>query len=276
MDAKAAPTPDNSKNVVQSVAKAFSVLRAFNQDPPELTVTEVAARADLDRGTAFRFIHTLASLGYLRPVPGGRRFRLSAKCLELGFSALAGRDLPAHAGPLLREVVPEVADAGSLGILDRGEVIYLERVQASLDRHGMDRRPGSRTGAYAAALGHAILAFLPREAQIEHLQSIERVKLSERTLTDLDELLARLEQVRAHGFALSDGENAYGLRTVAAPIFDTDGKPLAGLSLTIQADRMPMDAFVAAAVPVVRRLTAELTESVRLSLGAIRVTGYSR
>jgi len=51
------------------------------------------------------------------------------------------------------------------------------------------------------------------------------VKLSERTLIDLDELLDRLTQVRALGYATSDGENAYGLRTVAAPVLDTDGLP---------------------------------------------------
>src|SRR3954451_13334960 len=102
---------DNPKNQVQSVAKAFAVLKAFGRDLPELTVAEVAGRAGLDRGTAFRLIHTLVGLGYLRPVPDGRRFRLTLKCLELGYSALAAGDLPSHATSLLRELVPGVADA---------------------------------------------------------------------------------------------------------------------------------------------------------------------
>jgi IclR family pca regulon transcriptional regulator len=267
---------ENSKSVVRSVAKAFAVMKAFDQNPPELTVTEIAARADLDRGTAFRLIHTLMDLGYVRAVPGSKRYRLTPKCLELGFTALAGRDLPAHALPLLREVVPTVADAGSLGVLERGEVIYVERVQANPDRLGIDRRPGSRTGAYAAALGHAILAFLPRDEQIRHLESVERVKLSEHTLTGMPQLLQRLEDVRRHGYAVSDGENAYGLRTVAAPIFDTNGQPLAGLSLTIHASRMDAPAFVANALPEVKRLAGELTESVRFSLGAISISGRGR
>ena len=261
----------NPKNVVQSVAKAFAVLRAFDGSRPDLTIAEVAARAGLDRGTAFRLVHTLVGLGYLRPVPGDRRYRLTLKCLELGFTALQAGDLPAHAAPLLREAVPDVADAGSLGVLDRGEVIYLQRVQAGLDRGGLDRRPGSRTGAYAAALGHAILAYLPRGEQVAQLESVERVKVSERTVTDLDALLARLAEVRAQGYAVADGENAYGLRTVAAPVLDGAGAPLAAVSLTIQAGRMSLDAFVARATPEVRRLAGELTDGVRLSLGAIGV-----
>lgn len=270
----------NPKNVVQSVAKAFAVLRAFAPEAPELTVSEIAAAAGLDRGTAFRLAHTLVGLGYLRPVAGSRRYRLALRCLELGFAALSAGDLRAHALPLLREAVPHLADAASLGVLERGEVIYLERVQAGPDRgngpHGVDRRPGSRTGAYASALGHAILAWLPRDEQVRQLEATPRVKLSERTLTDLEALLARLDQVRAQGFAVADGENAYGLRTVAAPILGLDGAPLAALSLTVGAARTALDPFVAGAAPEVRRLADELTEGVRLSLGAIGVAGAGR
>jgi IclR family pca regulon transcriptional regulator len=267
-----APAPAaNPKNLVHSAAKVFAVLRAFGPDLPELTVTEVAARAGLDRGTAFRLIHTLIALGYLRAVPGTRRFRLTLRCLEIGFAALSANDLPGHAEPLLRELVPQVADAGSLGVIEQGEVIYLQRVQHGLDRSGVVRRPGTRVGAYATALGHSILAFLPRDRQVEHLESVERVMLSDRTVTDLDTLLARLEVVRARGYAISDGENAYGLRTVAAPVLGTDGMPLAGVSLTIQAGRQTIDSFVQTALPHLRRLTDELTEGVRLSLGAIGV-----
>jgi len=265
---------DNAKNQVQSVAKAFAVLRAFGRGLPELTVAEVAARAGLDRGTAFRLIHTLVGLGYLRAVPdGGRRFRLTLQCLELGYSVLSAGDLPGHATPLLRELVPGVADAGSLGVLDKGEVIYLARVDAGLERHGVVRRPGSRIGAYATALGQAIMAWLPREEQVAHLEGVARVKLSERTLIDLDALLARLEEVRARGYAVSDGENAYGLLTVAAPVLDPRGAPCAGVSLTVGAGRMSVEEFAALAAPQAQRVAAELGEGVRLSFGAIGVPG---
>jgi IclR family pca regulon transcriptional regulator len=260
---------DNPKNVVQSAAKVFAVLKAFTPEAPELTLAEIAARAGTDRGTAFRLIHTLEALGYLRAVPESRRFRLTLQCLELGFAALTARGLPDHAAPLLREMVPEAGDAASLGTVEGGDVVYLARVQKGLERHGVVRQPGTRVGAYATALGHAILAFLPREEQVAQLERRPRVMLSERTVTDLEALLARLEQVRAQGYAVSDGENAYGLRTVAAPILDASGHPFAGVSLTIDASRAPLDSFVAQGLPRLHRVVAELTEALRLSLGAI-------
>lgn len=266
----------NPKNQVQSVAKVFAVLKAFGPGAAELTTADVAARAGLDRGTAFRLIHTLADLGYLRGVPGSRRWRLTLRCLELGFAALSAGDLPAHATPLLREVVPDVADAASLGTLEQGEVVYLARVEAGLELHGVVRRPGTRIGAYATALGQAILAWLPPHEQVAHLEAVDRVMLSERTLTGLDALLERLRAVRAQGFAVSDGENAYGLRTVAAPVLDAAGRPVAGISLTISAARQPVEEFVRGAAPAAIRIAGELAQGLRLSLGAIGMPQTAR
>ncbi|MDA9540651.1 IclR family transcriptional regulator [Bradyrhizobium sp. CCBAU 21362] len=253
-------SPKNPRNYVASVGKAFAVLRSFTSEAFELTLSEVAARADLDRGTAFRLIQTLIELGYLQPVPQSRRFRLGLACLDLGYTVLSHGSLRAIVEPLLRDLVPDVGDAASLGILDGGDVIYLARVGAGLDRHKMDRRPGSRIPAYSAALGHVMLAHLPRDEQIERLEARPRVKLSERTLTDLDALLARLDLVKKKGHAISDGENAYGLRTLATPIFDAQGVAIGGLSVTIDAMRMDMPAFRDQALPRLMQVTRQVQD----------------
>lgn len=265
------PREDNPKNFVNSVAKVFAVIKAFDASLPDLTVSEVAARAGLDRGTSFRLIHTLCHLGYLAPSPG-RRYRLTLKCLELGYTPLARADLKMLARPLLRDLVPGVADAASLGMLDGTDIVYVERTQAPLPQLNLDRRAGSRTGAYGAALGHAILACLPPEQQRRIVLASNRIRLSERTLIEPDAILARLGEVRERGYAVSDGENAFGLRTVAAAILDTDGGPVAGVSLTIHADRMCMSAFADRAVPEVCRVARELTAAIARSFGAIAAT----
>jgi len=264
----------NPKNTVQSVAKAFSVLQAFDSETLELTISEVSSRTGLDRGTSFRLIHTLCDLGYMAAVPRSRRFRITLKCLELGYASLARSDLKVHVAPLLRELIPDIADAGSLGMLDGTDVVYVERVQDGPVWNDVDRRVGSRASAYGAALGHTLLAFMPVDQQREILEATNRIKLSERTLTGIDELLERFADVRERGYAISDRENAYGLRTVAAPIFDEDRKPIAGVSLTIRAERSEIEEFVAIAVPEVLRVTAELTRAVCLSYGAIRQSNY--
>jgi hypothetical protein len=211
---------DNPKNVVNSVIKAFGVLHAFTAQTPALTVSEVALATGMDRGTAFRLVHTLVSVDYLRPAPS-KRFRLTLKCLELGFLALSQGGLAEHAAPLLSECVPEFADAASLGTLDGADVVFLQRVELGL-RRNVDRRPGQRVRAYAAALGHAILAYLPPRQQIAILESSERTKLSERTLT-------------------------------------------------VDAERMSIDALVASATPRALAIADELSRALRYSAGTINV-----
>jgi len=255
-DASPGNPKNNPKNYVASVGKAFAVLKSFTSEAFELTLSEIAARAELDRGTAFRLIQTLVELGYLQAVPQSRRFRLGIACLDLGYTVLSHGSLRNIVEPMLRDLVPDVGDAASLGILDGGDVVYLARVGAGLDRHKMDRRPGTRIPAYSAALGHVMLAHLARDEQIARLDARPRVKLSERTLTDLDALLARLDQVKKKGHAVSDGENAYGLRTLATPIFDGQGLVIGGLSVTVDAMRMDMAAFRDQALPRLTRLTA--------------------
>jgi IclR family pca regulon transcriptional regulator len=264
---------DNPKNVVNSVAKAFAVLQAFTPEHPAHTISELAAACELDRGTTFRLVHTLLALGYLAEVPV-RKFRLTLKCLELGFVALSSQDLWAHAQPMLQECVPGVADAASLGMLEGADVVYLARVDRGLARHNIDRRPGRRVRAYGAALGHAMLAWLPVPRQVEILESAERLKLSERTLTDLEALLARLREVKARGYAVSDGENAYGLRTLAVPVLDAGGQPVAGVSLTVDAQRMPLERLVESARPRAQSVAEALSAALRHSGGAIATTPH--
>jgi IclR family pca regulon transcriptional regulator len=242
-----------SKNTVQSLTKGFRVLEAFTVQDTELTMAEVARKAGIDNATAFRFLNTLVEIGYVSRVPDGRKFRLALKVLDLGFNAIARSDLRERARPILRGLTGAINEAASVGVLDGGDVIYVERIQAGLARLGVDIRIGSRVPAYSSAVGHSILAWLPRPAQISILQSQPRKQLTETTPTDLDVLLARLVEVRRRGYAVSDQETVSGLYVLAAPVLDIDGVAFAGLSVAAPAFQTTLKDFEnAGARPVVQ------------------------
>jgi IclR family pca regulon transcriptional regulator len=234
---------DPNKNVVQSLAKGFRVMEAFTSDEPELVLAEIARRAELDNGTTFRLLNTLVMLGYLERVEDSRRFRLTLKCLDLGFNAIARSDLRTQARPILRSLVGEVNEAASIGVLEGAEVVYIERMQAGMTRLGIDVRIGSRVPVHSTAIGHAIVSFLPRQDQERILAAAPRRKVTEKTVTDIKSLLQRFKQVRARGYAISDQENVPGLCVLAAPILGADGLPVAGLSVAAPAFRMSAQAF---------------------------------
>lgn len=251
------------KNSVQSLAKGFRVLEAFTAERLEMGLAEVARAAGIDNATAFRFLNTLVQLGYIEKLPEAKRFRLSLKCLDLGFNAIARTDLRDLARPLLRELVNESIEAASIAVPDGADLIYVERVQAGLVRLGVDVRIGSRVPAYSTAVGQAVLAHLPRDAQIKLLEAVPRKQLTQTTLTNLDALLTRLDLVRRSGFALSDQENVTGLRVLAAPVLDADGVPLAAISVAAPAFAMPLRAFDAASRKPVMNAAAKLSRAIQ-------------
>jgi IclR family pca regulon transcriptional regulator len=182
-------------------------------------------------------------------VPGTRRFRLTLRCLDLGFNAIARADLRMQARPILRDLVGEVNEAASIGVLDGADVVYIERIQAGIARLGVDVRIGSRVPVYSSAIGRAILAYLPRETQLAVLDARPREKLTEATVTDRDALLALLDRVRADGIAFSDQETVPGLRVLACPLLDADGVPLGGISVAAPALRMSAEDYLRQAGP---------------------------
>jgi IclR family transcriptional regulator, pca regulon regulatory protein len=259
--------PDASKSTVQSLAKGFRVLEAFTAQEPELTMAEVARKAGMDNATAFRFLNTLVDIGYAERVPDTRKFRLALKVLDLGFNAIGRSDLRTRARPILRSLVGEINEAASIAVLDGPEVIYVERIQAGLTRLGVDIRIGSRVPAYSSAVGHAILAWLPRETQIAILQSQPRKQLTETTQTDLDALLARFKEVKQRGYAISDQETVSGLFVLAAPLLDADGIPLAGLSIAAPAFNTSIKDFEATGARPVMQAAKALSRALQTTGG---------
>lgn len=255
------------KNTVQSLAKGFKILQAFTAQEPELTMAEVARRAGMDNATAFRFLNTLVSLGYVDKVENSRLFRLSLKVLDLGFHAIARSDLRTRARPILRGLVGAVNEAASIGVLDGSSVMYAERVQAGLTQLGVDVRIGSRVPAYSSAVGQAILAWLPRDTQIKVLDGQPRLQLTPTTLTDMDALLARLENIRAAGYALSNQETVNGLYVLAAPVLDIDGMPVAALSVAAPAHRSSLQQFEESTVRAVLEAAQQLSKSLHATGG---------
>jgi IclR family pca regulon transcriptional regulator len=236
--------PAETKSLVLSLAKGFRVMEVFQPQQPELTISEIAEKADLDVGTTFRLVKTLVMLGYLRQVPETKRYCLDWKVLDLGFNAIGRMDLHAVARPILRSLVGRINEAASLAVLDGAEVVYVERVQFGLGRLGITQRIGARVPAYCTAVGHAILAHYPVEERLRILKLRERVKLTPNTPVSIADIEARLKQVRKLGYALSDQDTVLGVRVVAAPVLDPDGHPWGAVSAAAPSFVGSLDQFI--------------------------------
>ena len=111
---------------VQSLERGLAVIRAFDAEHRDLTLSEVARATGLTRAAARRFLLTLVELGYVH-VDGGR-FSLRPRVLELGFAYLSSLSLPEVAQPHMEELVAVINESSSISVLDDTDIVYVARV----------------------------------------------------------------------------------------------------------------------------------------------------
>lgn len=231
--AEVGPLPRRA-DFVQSLQRGLAVIRVFDADHPELTLSEVAAATGVTRAAARRFLLTLAELGYVRS--DGRYFSLTARVLELGYAYLSSLSLPEVAEPHLEALVAEVHESSSMSVLDGSDIVYVARVPVSRIMT-VAISVGTRFPAYATSMGRVLLAGLPDEQLAVHLAGLAIRPLTSRTIDSVTALQAELARVRAQGWALVNQELEEGLRAIAAPVRDHTGTVVAAVNVSAHATR---------------------------------------
>lgn len=255
----------NPRNMVNSLAKGLRVLESFTAENPEVTLSEVARKADLDPGTTFRMLNTLHALGYIEKVEGSRTFRLALKVTDLGFHAIGRMDLRDIARPVLRQLVNEISEAASLGVLDQADILYIERVRAGLTRLGVDIRIGTTIPAYCSAIGASILAFSPPSVVERVLQQVPRSSHRPLSTMSKTDIAAMLLAVRTAGYALAESQISSGLRILAAPVLDQDGIAIAAISVAAPSFHATEKEFVERSLEPLRHATRQIASALRVS-----------
>ena len=256
---------EDGRSVVNSLAKGLRILEVFSAEKPEMTLSEVAALAELDPGTAFRMLNTLVMLGYVNRTAETKRFRLTLKVVDLGLNAIARADLREIARPILRSIVGEVNEAASLGVLDGADILYIERVRAGLTRIGVDIRIGTTIPAFWSTIGEAFLAYLPK-SELERVLAMQpRAGAFPHKPMNQGEIAERLANVREHGYALRDSYFGSGLRVLAVPVLDVDNYPLAAISVAAPQMQMSSERFRTRALDAVLRAAQDMARAVQAS-----------
>ena len=245
---------------VQSLERGLAVIRAFDAEHPELTLSEVGRLTGLTRAAARRFLHTLVELGYMRS--DGRLFALRPKILELGYAYLSSMSLPEVAMPHLEQLVERVHESSSVCVLDGDEVVYVARVPTKRIMT-VAIAVGTRFPAYATSMGRVLLAGQSDEWLAGYLASAKLVPITEHTVADRAALLAELCRIREHGFALVDQELEAGLRSVAVPIRDGEARVIAAANVSTHASRRSAEQLRDELLPPLLATAARIEQDLR-------------
>ncbi|MDA8372253.1 MAG: IclR family transcriptional regulator [Nocardiopsaceae bacterium] len=228
------PEAHRGDHFVQSLERGIAVIRAFSARRPSMTLSEVARSTGLTRAAARRFLLTLADLGYVRT--DGRMFTLTPRVLELGYAYLSSAGLPEVAQPHLQQLTAEVRESSSVSVLDGDDVVYVARAATSRIMT-VTISVGTRFPACVTSMGRVLLSGKPPRALDEYLSRVELEPLTSRTITSVARLRAEIDRVRGQGWAMVDQELEEGLRSVAAPIRDSEGRVIAAANVSVHANR---------------------------------------
>ncbi|KRF47080.1 IclR family transcriptional regulator C-terminal domain-containing protein [Terrabacter sp. Soil810] len=222
------PEASGSREMVRSVAKTLDVIRAFDAEHRDLTLSDVARRTGQTRASARRFLLSLEALGFVRS--DGQLFSLTPRVLSLGHAFLSLR-LPVVAEPHLKALTADLGESTSASVFDGDDIVYVARVQTRRIM-AVEIRVGTRFPAYATSMGRVLLAFASADALEAYFERASLEPVTPHTLFDPAALRDELGRTRERGWAVVDQELEIGLRSVAAPVFNPRGEAIAAINVS--------------------------------------------
>jgi IclR family transcriptional regulator, pca regulon regulatory protein len=241
-----------------SLVAGLAILDCFSAERPQMGIAALADRLDMTRSTTHRYAATLVALGYLEQ-DHARQYKLAPRVTDLGLALMDSMALRRVAREPLRELRVQTGRTVSMAILDRRQIRYVERLRGwRHGQHAIDLHLGlaARQPIHCTAMGKVLLAYLPESRLKVLMGELELSRQGPNSITSKKELQAELARVRKAGIAVSDEEQAPGLRSIAAPLLDDRGQAVAAIAVAVPVGAYSRKELVARVGPLVEA-TAE-------------------
>lgn len=223
-----AARPAGDRHSIQSVDRALYLLETIAEAGGEATLTDLANRTGLNISTCHHLLATLIKRGFATKVTGRRLYALGARIMYLSHACLQV-DLPRRAQPYLEAVNQATGETVHLGALQGDSVVTLAVREA---RHAVrveTGKIGKMEAPHATSMGKAILAWLP-EDEMRRIVSHDMKRFTDKTITEVPELIESLRTVRRDGYAIDHEEYLPGVICIGAAIRDQAGTVIGGIS----------------------------------------------
>ncbi len=217
--------------VLSTIDRALAVLNLIaSSEKDDVGVSEVARELSLSKAVVHRVLVTLVANDYLQVDPGSRRYRLGPMALVLGTAYTNRLDLRSLMLPRLQELSDRTGETATFSLRNGWSRMYVDQVTPDREIK-MLVAIGKPFPLHAGSSSKSFLAFLSAAEQEEYLTNGELVALTSKTIVDVDALRAELREIRDTGYAISQEERQAGAGSVAAPILDSSGHPIAAISV---------------------------------------------
>ena len=242
------------KYPVRSVKFAFSLIEILARGNLEYSITELMKESQLSKGTVYRILGTLRSLGYVSHNQEKRKYYLTYKFFKIGM-AMNKRIQLLEIIPYMEQLARKYKEMVNLAVLEQGYVVYLHSIE-SPHALKLDFKVGTYQPAYCTALGRVLLAYQDETNLRTFLKTSRLKSYTPKTLTDPDRLMQIFQKIRKFGYSFVSEEYRPGVCCIAAPIFNERGMIVASLSFSVPTVRMNPE--------ILNRMVRSLKNTVRM------------
>ena len=241
---------------VQVVDRVLDILEYLSLTQDDVGPTEIADAVGLNKSTVHRLLASLHSRGYIDKNEADGTYRIGVKLVEIVSNHINNLELQTEARPVLNELHDELGLIVHLGILDRHEVVYVEKmdIAPNLRRYA---QIGLRVPAQCSSLGKCLLACMSGEQQEFMMANCRFEAYTPKSITGMQQLKEHLRTVRRQNWAMDDEEYMSGHRCIGAPVYDYRGEIIAAVSAS-----GPVSLLPDARVPEVVRRVKEAASTI--------------
>ena len=245
---------------LSSVAMAVRLLKTFSEGEVEIGVTSLAKRLGVAKSTVYRLASTLVSEGMLEQNRDNEKYRLGIALFGLGALVRQRMNVSTEARQIMFDLREATGETVHLAILEGPDIVFVLNLESN---HAIRMRAdlGARKPAFCTAEGRAMLAFQPQDV-VNDVLGRRLVPRTPKTIIDAGQIRAALEEVRALGFATEDEQSELGMRSVAAPIRNANGRVVAAIGLAGPIQRLSDEALASFAP-----LVADAARTISARLG---------
>ncbi|MEY3660412.1 MAG: hypothetical protein RLZZ169_1237 [Pseudomonadota bacterium] len=249
---------ESNREHVASLAKGLAVIRCFDQQHRQMTLSEVAKLTELTRATARRFLHTLHELGYMDT--DGKLFWLTPKVLDLGYSYLVSQPLIERVQPYTKELCDAIGESCSVSVLDFPDVVYVART-LSHQIMSVSLNVGARLPAVTTSMGRVLLAAKDDGEIDDLLGKVTVERFTKYTLVEPSQIKNEIQSARKRGYAICNQELEIGLRSLAVPIRNRQGKAVAAINVSSQPLKVSETKLLREILPQLREAARKISDA---------------
>ncbi len=253
--------PDPRDGGVQSVDRALSIIETLAEDDEGYRLTDLAVRTGLSPSTVHRLLTTLEKRRFVQFDRDESMWHIGAQSFAVGSTFVRRRNFVTQALPYLRKLRDQTRETANLAVVDDGAMVVLTRVESREIMRSVTK-VGGRVPMVASGLGKALLSTYSEEDVFAIIQREGMPRLTSKSIVRAGELCKSLHDIRQQGYSVDDEEALIGLRCVSAVVYDDCSEPLAAISVSGKASRVPNDRL-----PVLGKLVQEVAAELTKALG---------